>query len=165
MKRTTTGILLIFLFLETVGDFFQLDQFVRDTDRWNFLPMANCRDFVYDKKCKAKSCFIGPFLQLLVGHNSISSASPPPKKMLPLEKNPFFLFKWVSTKGCLDPPLIPSKETCPLIVLWSKHICKNSCSFSNSFRSYFVLLTDIIDLSTLRLSLSVLINSNDYMCS
>ena len=33
MKRTTTGILLIFLFFETVCDFFQLGQFVRDTGR------------------------------------------------------------------------------------------------------------------------------------
>ena len=32
-KRTTTGILLIFLFLETFCDFFQLGQFVRDTGR------------------------------------------------------------------------------------------------------------------------------------
>ena len=76
--------------------FFQLGQLIRDTGRWNYLPLVNCRDPVYDKKCKAKSCFIRPFLQLLVRCNSISSASPTPppqkKKMQPLEKNPFLLF-------------------------------------------------------------------------
>ena len=90
--------------------FFQLGQLIRDTGRWNFLPLVSCRDPVYDKKCKAKSCFIGPFLQLLVGCNSKSSASPHLKKMLPLEKDPFLLFNLYLPRGALTPLPPPLKK-------------------------------------------------------
>ena len=91
--------------------FFQLGQLIRDTGRWNVLPLVNCGEPVYDKKCKAKSCFIGPFLQLLVGCNSISSSSPPPPpKMLPLEKDPFLLFNLYLPGGVLTPLPPPLKK-------------------------------------------------------
>ena len=86
--------------------FFQLGQLIRDTGRWNVLPLVNCGEPVYDKKCKAKSCFIGPFLQLLVGCNSISSSSPPPKKCCPWRRTPSYFLICIY-QGVSWPPSHP----------------------------------------------------------
>ena len=105
--------------------FFQLGQFVRDTGRWNFLPwliinhgrkFVHCRDSVWDKKSKAKSCFIRPLLQVLVGHNSISSTFPLQKKCCPWRRTPSYFLNGYLPRGVLTSPPTPSKETCPFIV-------------------------------------------------
>ena len=42
---------------------------------WRY-RLVNIKDCVQDQKSKAKSCFIGPLVQPLVGHNFISSIPP-----------------------------------------------------------------------------------------
>ena len=62
MKRTTTGILLIFLFSETVFDFFSwvnLSEILVDEISCLWLIVGTLSKI---KKCKAKSCSIGPLL-------------------------------------------------------------------------------------------------------
>ena len=96
--------------------FFQLGQFVRDTGRWNFLPWLIVGTLSEIKKSKAKSCFIRPLLQVLVGHNSISSTFPLQKKCCPWRRTPSYFLNGYLPRGVLTSPPTPSKETCPFIV-------------------------------------------------
>ena len=90
--------------------FFQLGQFVRDTGRWNFLPWLIVGTLSEIKKSKAKSCFIRPLLQVLVGHNSISSTFPLQKKCCPWRRTPSYFLNGYLPRGVLTPLSLPPKK-------------------------------------------------------
>ena len=116
----TTGILLIFLFFETVCDFFNwvnLSEILVGEISCLWLIVGTLSKI---KNVKQRAASLGLFFSYYwdTTPKAVPPPSPSPPKMLPLEKNPFLLFNWYLPRGVLTPPPpTPSKGTCPLIVL------------------------------------------------